>query len=134
VLGNYLWSPESLRRMEDVIDLAKSRGIEFAIVNLPAPEAYRDLWAPGALDAYRAVVAEIGRRNDVPVLDMYAASPSLIKGQAFYDMNHLNPVGASQLTAVTTAQIIEPMLTGKRPPLSGAEPAAGAGGSSGAGG
>jgi hypothetical protein len=131
VLGNYLWSPDSLRRMEDLIKLAKARGIEFALVNLPAPTAYRDLWSPGALLAYRAVVAEIGRRNDVPVLDMYAASPDLITGQAFYDMNHLNPVGAAQLTAVTAAQIIGPMLSGQRPALLGTPPPSAATGSTG---
>jgi len=120
LLGNFAWSPESMLRLEELIRLAQRRDIAVALVNLPAPPVYRNLWSsPTALDGYRAVVAEVARRTDVPLLDLYEASPSVIPLEGFYDVNHLSPVGATQVTVLAAEQLIKPALADDPPAEAG---------------
>lgn len=110
-LQTYTLSTENLRVLEDFIELARDRDIQVVLVVMPVSDIHRSWWgSPGTMAEFRAGVAGVAARKQVPFLDGYASLDGQIPPEYFWDPSHLNLDGATVLTRRVARQYLGPLL------------------------
>jgi hypothetical protein len=111
-LQAYTLSPETLDTLERFLDLARRRGIQVVLVNMPVSDVHRSWWgSPAAMAQYRTSVQEIAGRHRVALLDGDDRLEGQIPPEFFWDPSHLNLDGATVLTRRVARQYLAPLLS-----------------------
>lgn len=85
------------RTVEAIVRTCREAGVPLTIVSMPEPSDLRARYAPGAREAFDALLAAQG----VDTLDLFAAVPD----SGFYDQAHVNAEGRAVATARLAAHL-----------------------------
>jgi hypothetical protein len=99
-----------LRYLDKLLDWGEANGVAVVLVDMPVPAHLDEVMHREAFVAYRAALAEVGRRRGVTVL---RASPQAVGlgDDDFADLIHLNARGTAKLSAWLRGQLqSEPAL------------------------
>jgi hypothetical protein len=107
---------DRLATFDMFLDLAKARGIQVVLVNMPVAPAFRQFWdGDDSIERYRALVQGIATDHDVPLIDLYTDAAGTFPADSFIDRNHLNSAGAAVLTRLVVDQSVAQALQGTEP-------------------
>jgi hypothetical protein len=109
---------EAAEGLEEIIRLARSRGVGLALFNPPVtPEYRRALYRPGEYARFLEYVERIARREGIPFLDLDDGRLGLTSAD-FFDFGHLNAAGAVKASECLVRELVTPALAA--PPVPGA--------------
>src|SRR5262249_10179988 len=91
-------APDELPALERTVDALKVHSADVTLILFPLQPVLMKDMPPGVLARYRAVLADVGRRHGVRILD--GAQLPLITDDDFMDaLDHLNAAGAARLAS-----------------------------------
>jgi hypothetical protein len=90
------------------LDLAKARGIQVILVDMPVSPLQLSWWGPGRLQVYLRDVSSLAESSGVPLIDLYADPSSMFPQDRFIDTNHLNKEGSTILTTFVADHFASP--------------------------
>lgn len=103
--------------LEEIIRLARNRGVGLALFNPPVtPEYRRALYQPGEYARFLEYVERIARREGIPFLDLDDGRLGLTSAD-FFDFGHLNAAGAEKASHCLVRDLLVPALAA--PPVPG---------------
>jgi hypothetical protein len=99
---NYTVHGEQADALREMIATIREHGAEPVLVNMPLSDHYFALFdSPAQYQEYRDAIERIAAEFDVPLWDMESLQTGEQFGDSeFGDLNHLNAVGATRLSAI----------------------------------
>lgn len=86
---------KQVRFLSRLLLLARERGIDLALINMPLTDANKNLMPTGFYQYYKSTINNIARNNSVPIIDLDKGRG--YSDDCFYDTVHLNAVGGKRL-------------------------------------
>jgi DltD-like protein len=109
LLKNYTIGGPMVTRFEQFLQLAKDRGIQVIVLNMPVAKVHETFLPPAAYAAYRAYLQQTAAKYGMTYAD-YNNHALWQEPQDFRDTNHLNNRGAAKLSPMVTDQMLAPAL------------------------
>jgi len=109
LLKNYTIGGPMVTRFEQFLQLAKDRGIQVIVLNMPVAKVHETFLPPAAYAAYRAYLQQTAAKYGMAYAD-YNDHALWQEPQDFRDTNHLNNRGAAKLSPMVTDQMLAPAL------------------------
>jgi hypothetical protein len=107
----YQFDGHRLDRLHAFLDLARSRGIQVVLVNMPVAALRRTYWqSPADMRRYVDMVQSAARDAGTPLLDLYEDRDRRIPPEAYLDGYHLNAVGSRILTTLVAREYLAPLF------------------------
>jgi hypothetical protein len=107
VTRDFRLNPAQIERYDAFLRLARKRGIQVVLVNMPVSLGHRRSWARAEdMQAYLWAVRGLAARHGVPLVDAYEDAEGLIPARGFYDSVHLNCDGAAALTRAVSRRVL----------------------------
>ncbi|MDB5082742.1 MAG: hypothetical protein JWP00_4666 [Chloroflexi bacterium] len=97
--------------LEKFVNLAKARGIQVILVNMPVTNQHKSWWHNEAnVQKYCDVVQEFARAHKLPLLNLYCKHEAVYTEALFDDTHHLNLAGAKVLSQQIAREYFVPLF------------------------
>ncbi len=113
--GDFRLSEQPARALAELLACCRRDGVPAALLLMPEGSTFRNWYPPGMAAGYEAWLAEVSRREGVPLVD----ARDWVEDDGFWDGHHLLPGGADRFTRRWRREALEPIA---RPALEAASP------------
>lgn len=99
-LRHFELDPDRVARMDEFLALARQRGIDVLLIDMPVPPEFLQLWDDtDSMNRFTSEVRAVAQARAITLVDFYAnLADGQVPPRAFIDLHHLSPDGAAAVT------------------------------------